>query len=274
MGTGRRSRILNLSIYVLDLDWDVADALGLRRSIHNCCLCDRLLRSTIRNRSLEGASCPDSGRFGGRDGATTEGSIPNRQAGRFGPSGCGRDHDLARLRVSMRGRRVRGVFARFVVWAAITSSMASCSPGSPQALTSSALECTGNMSSGPPENYTVYFDAVALPAAPAFPVVETSRDPQHQATPRWMKAGLWFRPTAPFSLRIEEGSRARSAMGWGRPPIPAKEVVHEPCNGAQPGWAVLPGGFWGAADTCIVVDVLSGANRATAELAIGVACPA
>jgi hypothetical protein len=127
------------------------------------------------------------------------------------------------------------------------------------------------MHDGPPDGYTVYFDAVALPTASA---LGTERDPEHRSTPRWAKSPLWFRPTLPFSLHIAGESRGRSGMGWGYPGKPAKEVVNEPCTGAQPGWAALPGGFWGAKDLCITVDVLSGANRATADIGLGVACPA
>ena len=144
--------------------------------------------------------------------------VPHRQPDGFGgDSRCGRDHDLVRLKAPMPGLRARSVIAHCVVWAAIGGCMASCSPGTPQPLTSSALECTGNMHDGPPEDYTVLFDAVALPAAPAHPVLGTVSNSEHRSTPRWSKVGLWFRPTAPFSLRIADDSGVRSGMGWGYP---------------------------------------------------------
>ena len=173
----------------------------------------------------------------------------------------------------MPGGRARSVIAHSVLWAAIATSIASCSPGRTQPLKSNVLECTGNMHDGPPQNYTVYFDAVALPAAPAYPNLGTARDPEDRSTPRWAKAPLWFRPMVPFSLQIADESRARPGMGWGYPGKPAKEVVNEPCSGAQPGWAVLPGGFWGAKDLCIAVEVRSGADRAMANIGLGVDCP-
>ena len=129
-----------------------------------------------------------------------------------------------------------------------------------------SVPCTGNMTSGPPSDFTVYFDTVALPSPNGAALISDS------GRPRFTKFGLYFRPTRSFALRVAEEQRSNVGIGWGHPGVPHLEAVNVACEGAQPGWAVLPGGLWSRSDVCARIEVSSGNERAVAALPVGAPC--
>lgn len=168
-------------------------------------------------------------------------------------------------RTAVRFRRPSTVYPLLIVAAL---GAAGCSSDAQTARASGgSVPCTGNMSSGPPSDFTVYFDAVALPSSPNTSVLDTNSE-----RPRFTKFGLWFRPTRSFTLSVAEDQRSNVGIGWGNPGVPHVEAVNVPCQGAQPGWAVLPGGLWSRSDVCARIEVASGDERAVAALPVNVPC--
>jgi hypothetical protein len=123
------------------------------------------------------------------------------------------------------------------------------------------------MTSGPPSDFTVYFDTVALPSLPSTLTLVSNSD-----RPRFARFGLYSRPTRSFALKVAEEQRSNVSIGWGLPPEPRSDAVNVPCAGAQPGWAVLPGGLWSRSDVCARIEVSSGDERAVAALPVGGPC--
>lgn len=135
-----------------------------------------------------------------------------------------------------------------------------------------ALPCTGNMTSGPPSDFTVYFDAIALPSFPDGPRLDALDADRDADGRRFTKFGLFFRPTRSFALAVADDQRGEVGVGWGYPPVPHGDAVSVPCAGAQQGWAALPGGVWSRSDICARIEVSSGDERAVAKLPLGGPC--
>lgn len=170
----------------------------------------------------------------------------------------------------MHRRRPISIY-RLLIAAAL--GVAGCSSDMPTSGAPDGLmPCTGNMTSGPPSDFTVYFDTVALPSFPNGPRLDNLDPDRGSDGRRFTKFGLYFRPTKAFALKVAEEQRSNVNIGWGHSVVPHVDAANVPCEGAQPGWVVLPGGLWLKSDTCARIEVSSGAERAVAELPLGGPC--
>jgi hypothetical protein len=181
------------------------------------------------------------------------------------PGDAAGSHSRTAGQLSVCRRRPSTVY-RLLIVAALGAAGCSSDAQTSEA-SDGSVACTGNMTSGPPSDFTVYFDTVALPSSPNAPVLGTNDE-----RPRFTKFGLFFRPTKSFALRVAEEQRSNVGIGWGYPGVPHFEAVNVPCEGAQPGWAVLPGGLWSRSDVCARIEVSSGDERAVAALPVSVPC--
>jgi hypothetical protein len=105
------------------------------------------------------------------------------------------------------------------------------------------LGCEGTAMAGPPEDFEVVSDAVALPTSPNHPALQTSRREAADGSIYFFaKTGLIWNETSSFELVVPEALRRRMAIGWGGP-APHSHSVEVSCEG-QEGWVGLPGGYW------------------------------
>ena len=125
-----------------------------------------------------------------------------------------------------------------------------------------------------PSSVEVYFDAVALPTLDTYKSpLESSQLPGEEPGRRFAKFGLWFRPDRSFEIVLSKGQPSTIGIGWGGDPaMPGIGVVNNPCAGAQPGWAVLPGGVWVTGPTCVSMEVSTGTSRAVVRLGVDETC--
>ena len=136
-----------------------------------------------------------------------------------------------------------------------------------------SLPCAGEQAS-PPEGFTVYFDAVALPAAPKYAsALQTSSSGPGPSTRLWAKIGLWYRPDVAFEIVVPDQPAGRLAVGWGAPALPGPGALHDACPNAQHDWVALPGGYWASQTMCATVVVRSGNEEQQAKIGVGAPCP-
>ena len=123
--------------------------------------------------------------------------------------------------------------------------------------------------------FTMYFDAVALPASDTYPTaLQTASSGLDPSTRLWAKTGLWFRPDVAFEIVVPEQLTGRLAAGWGGvPSSPGPGVVHPACPNALHDWVVLAGGYWASQTMCAMVVVRVGDNEQQARIGLGEPCP-
>ena len=136
------------------------------------------------------------------------------------------------------------------------------------------LPCSGDQAA-PPANFTVYFDAIALPASDTYPnALQTSSSGPDPSTRLWAKTGLWYRPDVAFEIVVPDQSKGRLAVGWGgAPSSPNPGVVHVACPNAPRNWVVLAGGYWASQTMCATVIVRVGDKQQQAHIGLGLPCP-
>ncbi len=133
------------------------------------------------------------------------------------------------------------------------------------------LECTGTRTNGPPEDFEVVHDAVALPSSPDHPALQTSaRTASDGSTYYFAKTGLIWKTDSSFELIVPDDQRSRMAIRWGGPAPHAHSVAMN-CDGAAE-WVGLPGGYWVTEPFCADLVVRSDDQERTIQLGLGTPC--
>jgi hypothetical protein len=135
------------------------------------------------------------------------------------------------------------------------------------------LTCYGSQASVP-QDFTEYFDAVALPTSPKYPnALQTSAQNDDPATRLFAKIGLWYRADHRFEILVPDNLKGELAIGWGGgPATPGSGVTSTPCPGARHDWVVLPGGYWLSHTMCATLFVLVDDKQQEARIGLGEPC--
>lgn len=136
------------------------------------------------------------------------------------------------------------------------------------------LPCSENQHAVP-DNFTVFFDAVALPATPMYPTaLQTSAQRDDAATRLWAKTGLWYRADRAFEIVVPDALIGQVAVGWGgSPSSPGPGVANTGCPGAQHDWVVVAGGYWASRTMCATLVIRADSNEQHAPIGLGAPCP-
>lgn len=141
---------------------------------------------------------------------------------------------------------------------------------------STDLGCSGNHSDVP-ANYTVYFDAVALPTTENYPMaLQTGSQlvPSQPDADRpgrlFAKAGLYFKPGHSFEVVVPEALRDRMSIGWS---IRSWRVTVSDCRGVPSDWMAFVGGYWVADPFCAELILRSGGEERHVNIGLGAPCP-
>jgi hypothetical protein len=167
------------------------------------------------------------------------------------------------------------VFLRMVVVGSLIASGCSTPRTSPPKTAGPKvieMRCFGDHVE-PPDTLTVYFAAVALPAASRFPnALQTSSSQRIGQFRLFAKTGLWFKPGTSFELEVPPELRGKLAIGWGDPGSPSDRVVFPKCSNVGNEWSVLPGGYWVTDPLCAPLIVRSEGVEHAVQFGLGVPC--
>lgn len=137
--------------------------------------------------------------------------------------------------------------------------------------TSLDLACTGTPTTGPPDNFEVVHDAVALPSSPDHPALQTSaREAADGSTYFFAKTGLIWNTESSFEIVVPADQRSRMAIGWGGPAPHAHSIAMN-CNSTAE-WVGLPGGYWVSEPFCADLVVRSNGEERTIQVGLGTPC--
>jgi hypothetical protein len=146
--------------------------------------------------------------------------------------------------------------------------------GTSPVLDAAELRCDGFRADPqqPPPDFTVLFDAVALPTSETYPsALQTGLQVQADPAGRlFAKTGLMYRPGRDFELVVPERLRGRLSIGWAQR---AWRVTNPVCPGVPDEWMWLPGGYWVANTMCADLIVRSGADERHVSIGLGTPCP-
>lgn len=177
-------------------------------------------------------------------------------------------------------RMRRATLMLFVCLAACSQSSSTVDPTTPTTTAPTPttaqvpkLTCHGSQASVP-QDFTVYFDAVALPTSPKYPTaLQTSAQNDEPATRLFAKTGLWYRADRQFDILVPDTLKGQLAVGWGGgPATPGSGVTSTPCPGAQHDWVVLPGGYWLSHTMCATLVVRVHDKQQEAHIGLGEPC--
>ncbi|MEO1056028.1 MAG: hypothetical protein AAFY28_03860 [Actinomycetota bacterium] len=134
------------------------------------------------------------------------------------------------------------------------------------------LSCAGIPTDGPPAEFEIVADAVALPASPNHAALQTSgRESADGDRYFFAKTGLVWNTAASFELVVPEEFRPTMAIGWGGPAPHAHRVVVQ-CAGPDE-WVAMPGGYWVTEPICADVIVGTADVQVTVQIGLGTPCP-
>jgi len=119
---------------------------------------------------------------------------------------------------------------------------------------------------------------VALPTAPAYTALQTSRTGMHGRLRLFAKTGLLIKPRTRFELRVPAALTRRMAISWGNagdPPPRSRFVVDDCGRGTTTGsrWLVYAGGFYVSHPACVPLEVIANGRRARVRIGVGTPCP-
>lgn len=135
-----------------------------------------------------------------------------------------------------------------------------------------SLGCIGTATSGPPENFEVLLDAVALPTSPAHPALQTSRRQAADGSIYYFaKTGLVWNASSSFQLVVPERLQSQMAIGWGGGPASHGHSVEVSCDNGE-GWVGLPGGYWVTEPLCADLIVRTETEEVTLQVGLGTPC--
>lgn len=119
---------------------------------------------------------------------------------------------------------------------------------------------------------------VALPTAPEYGALQTSRTGMRGRLRLFAKTGLVIRPHTRFELRVPAGLTRRMAISWGNagdPPPRSRFVVNDCGRGETTGgrWLAYAGGYYVSRVGCVRLVVVAGGRRRQVRLGLGAPCP-
>ncbi len=141
-------------------------------------------------------------------------------------------------------------------------------------LASSELLCFGQGAS-PPTDFTVLFDAVALPTSDSYPnALQTTLSGTGGQTRLFAKSGLWYKPSQALEIIVPAELHDKLSIGWAGPADPSWRVTTPDCSVSHSDqWVVVAGGYWVERPICAAVVVRSGERERTVTIGLGQACP-
>ena len=119
---------------------------------------------------------------------------------------------------------------------------------------------------------------VALPTAPGYEALQTSRTGMHGRLRLFAKTGLVIKPRTRFELRVPAALTSRMAISWGNAggtPPRSRFVVDNCGRGTATGsrWLVYAGGYYVSHPACVPLEVVADGRRARVRIGLGTACP-
>jgi hypothetical protein len=180
-----------------------------------------------------------------------------------------------------------------VLVAAAASALAGCGGGGHRvhetttAATSSAapddtatLACDDDIDSRRPGStgLHVVLGVVALPTAPAYGALQTSRTGRHGRLRLFAKTGLVIKPHATFALVVPAALRRRMAIGWGNGATspPRGRLMVGGCGHGQTAssrWLVYAGGYYVSHPACLPLLVQAHGQSRRVRIGLGAPCP-
>ena len=138
----------------------------------------------------------------------------------------------------------------------------------------SKLPCHGDRAALP-DDFTVVFDAVALPTSDNYLyALQTSSQHDEPGLRLFAKTGLWYRPDHRFTIAVPDNLTGQLGIGWGgNPSSPEPGIANTPCPNAQHDWVVLPGGYWVSHTMCATLTIQAGGKQKDVHIGLGEPCP-
>jgi hypothetical protein len=141
------------------------------------------------------------------------------------------------------------------------------------------LACSQNIGEARPQStgLRVVLGVVALPTAPAYAALQTSRTGMRGRLRLFAKTGLIVKPRTRFALIVPAALRQRMAISWGNagdPPPRGQFVVNDCGRGKAMGskWLVYAGGYYVSHPACLPLVVVAGGQRRRVRIGIGAPC--
>jgi hypothetical protein len=124
----------------------------------------------------------------------------------------------------------------------------------------------------------VVLGVVALPTAPAYEALQTSRTGMHGRLRLFAKTGLVIKPHTRFELVLGARQRRRMAISWGNAdtsPPRGRLIVNDCGRGETTGskWLVYAGGYYVSHPACLPLVVVAGGRRQRVRIGVGAPCP-
>ena len=141
-------------------------------------------------------------------------------------------------------------------------------------LAASELPCVAQ-GAAPPTDFTVVFDAVALPTSDSYPnALQTALSGTDGQTRLFAKTGLLYRPNQPVEIVVPTDLHDQLSIGWATPAQPSWRVATADCTQSHSDeWVVVPGGYWVEKPMCAALLVRSGQRERRVTIGLGQACP-
>jgi hypothetical protein len=124
----------------------------------------------------------------------------------------------------------------------------------------------------------VVLGVVALPTAPAYGALQTSRTGMHGRLRLFAKTGLVIKPHTTFELEVPAPLRGRMAIAWGNagdPPPRGRFIISDCGRGETTGskWLVYAGGYYVSHAACMPLVVVAHGRRRRVRIGLGAPCP-
>ncbi len=123
----------------------------------------------------------------------------------------------------------------------------------------------------------VVLGVVALPAAPGYGALQTTRTGMHGRLRLFAKTGLLVKPRTSFRLVVPAGLRGRMALDWGNAGegAPSSRFIVDGCGrGETTGsrWLAYAGGYYVAHPMCASLVVVAKDRRRRVRIGLGAPC--
>ncbi|MEO6122066.1 MAG: hypothetical protein ABIR32_00040 [Ilumatobacteraceae bacterium] len=137
----------------------------------------------------------------------------------------------------------------------------------------SELPCSGG-AVAPPPDFTVLFDAVALPTSDSYPnALQTSLTGTDGQTRLFAKTGLWYKPNQDLEIVVPADLLDQLSIGWASPAHPASRVTTSDCTASNSDrWVVVAGGYWIEKPMCATLVVRVAQQERRVTIGLGQAC--
>lgn len=140
-----------------------------------------------------------------------------------------------------------------------------------------ALDCGSYINTQPPPTgYRVVLGVVALPAAPKWPALQTSRSGLNNHAERlFAKGALIIRAGSRSQLVVPAGLTGRLSIGWATTVPQRHRVIVDNCRprgGSHSGWLAYAGGFWLPHPACVSLLVEAHSLEQRVPIGLGTPC--